>query len=255
MKINGRKNIILLILLLSLIVLYGCGSVDNDAIETPNADVADSAETNDDATALPNAAVVNSTETDDDETNLLDHHMQTVSSTENEPHQIFYGKWQATDRIYISPMPVRGHMLSYEEMKEDLENFYEIIEGETIHFSRDYIIVNDNEVFHDVQYFITLYPANDNFSICLALTLADIGLVESEANYFAHVRIGTAERTAYIYEGWFFVKNVDTIIIARGEFYVEYERIAFDENHRTPYHWVTPEERPEGFVFPWESSS
>lgn len=149
----------------------------------------------------------------------------------NSQHQIFYGEWRATDHIFMPPMQVRGHLLSYEEIKENIATFAESIRGETIRFSRDYVAVNDSQRINDMHYLISIYPSDDFFSVDLMLTFADIGLSESVGSYFAHVVVQMGNNIGNFPGNEFFVKDINTLIVLRGnmqnQFFVEYERIAF----------------------------
>lgn len=167
-------------------------------------------------------------------------------------NQIFFGEWVATNRIFMSPMPVRGLMLDFDYMYDRILTFAENVQGDTLILARDYILVNEEELFENVSYMITLYPSNDNFYIDLALTLSDIGLTEEIGNYFAYVRMRPENRTEHVFSGWFLVKDINTIIVAREEFLVIYERVSFGGDYGILHNWVPPIERPRGFVFPWE---
>jgi len=176
-----------------------------------------------------------------DETDFLN------SFSLNEMNQLFYGKWQATNRIFMTPMPTSDSLLTPKEMIEEMERHKEIFRGTTIRLTRNYIIIDESTRHENVKYSISIIPANDFYYILWGLTLANIGLTEISSNYFAYVQISPQG----LLNGWglsFYVKDWNTIIIDHGDFFIEFERIS-DESWGAG--WAR--ELPSSFVLPWEN--
>ena len=162
----------------------------------------------------------------------------------NHIHQMFYGEWSATSTIFREPMPIRGLHLSEKEIAEDIANHAIQVGGEIIQFQQDYILINGYDRVDGISYNIFIIPADDTMRISgILLSLSDIGLAETEGNYFVRVEVRTNPPSLRFLGDQFFIKDINTIIVDDGDFFIVYERVSFGEPETHPRNWLYLSER------------
>lgn len=151
----------------------------------------------------------------------------------NSLHQIFYGEWRTTAQIYMESMPVRNATITDEQIAKDIEKLYERIKGETMQLAHDFVLLNDTDKIVDIFYRINVIPPNNSPISGFLLLMSDIGL--SEGNYFVYVEILTKNSNISFLGQNFFVRDLNTLIVDYGDFFIVYERISFGENYPRPW--------------------
>lgn len=142
-------------------------------------------------------------------------------------YEIFYGEWEVSDRIYIDPVPIRGVQYDETMLKERSESILKDISVKEIKFTDETAVINRDKVIDNIRYKLIIIPADDNYKLHFTMTLKDIGLLETEANYFVFVKVESRD----IYSFWgnsFFIKNKNTIIMLGDGYCVEYNRTSYD---------------------------
>lgn len=148
----------------------------------------------------------------------------------NSYYELFYGEWEATEKIYIDPIPVRG--APYEDIEEAKKYYIENLEVEKIQFTPDKMIINENDVREDLQYDITVFPARDNYYLHFTMTLEDIGLTEEQGKYYAYVEVKEMVSGGKFIR--FFIKDENTIILYYRTYCVEYTRTSYEGGSQEP---------------------
>lgn len=159
---------------------------------------------------------------------------QAVSDSEDEEvenafYQMFYGEWEITECVYLDKIPVRGVEYTEEEI---LEASQEILTGawKKIQFTRDRIVIDDNQIWEMVRYNIIIFPADNDYMLHFTMQLQDIGITEEAGEYYALVEVNGGEKENIT----FFVKDEDTIIVYKNSYCIEYRRISFEGGSQEP---------------------
>lgn len=149
--------------------------------------------------------------------------------TENAFYQMFYGEWEITECVYLDKIPVSGVEYTEEEM---LEVSQEILASawKKIQFTRDRIVIDDNQTWETVRYNIVIFPADDDYMLHFTMQLQDIGITEEAGKYYALVEVNGGEKENIT----FFVKDEDTIIVYKNSYCIEYRRISFEGGTQEP---------------------
>jgi len=149
-------------------------------------------------------------------------------------YELFYGEWKATERIHIEPMPIRGIEYSEEEIDAFVSTM--IANGimeKTIQFTEEKTVIDGTEIIEKICYEYTVFLADDNFNLGFMTKLKDIGLTETDNNYFVFVEARSKE-DPHLKSCEFFVKNKNTIIVRHGADYVEYDRVSYEGGSENP---------------------
>lgn len=164
-------------------------------------------------------------------------------------YAMFYGEWEPTDIVYVDRLPlqgVQGGGFLTEEERENLKVEFAGREKEKTHkikFAQDQIVVNDNDIFENVRYDMTIFPAMDNYLIHFTMTLADIGLTEENGSYYIFVEVDGDKGAKSQAEEWnpddsillyFFIKDENTIIVFHGSWCIEYKRVSYEGGNESP---------------------
>ena len=149
--------------------------------------------------------------------------------TENAFYQMFYGEWEVTECVYLDKIPVRGVEYTEEEM---LEASQEILAGawKKIQFTRDRIVIDDNQTWEMVRYNIIIFPADNDYMLHFTMQMQDIGITEEAGKYYVLVEVNGGEKENIT----FFVKDEDTIIVYKNSYCIEYRRISFEGGSQEP---------------------
>jgi hypothetical protein len=151
----------------------------------------------------------------------------------NLSYELFYGEWEASDRIYIDPVPINGVHYSDSEVKETADTILKNIKTQKIQFTSNCIVINGNEIRENIDYKFRIFPSDDNYKIHFTMTLKDIGLTEAEGNYYVFVETKTEDDS--VFEGSsFFIKDENTLVVYRGYYCIEYTRVSFDGGSSKP---------------------
>lgn len=148
---------------------------------------------------------------------------------ENAFYQMFYGEWEITECVYLDKIPVRGVEYTEEEI---LEVSQEILAGawKKIQFTRDRIVIDDNQMWETVRYNIIIFPSDNDYMLHFTMKLQDIGITEEAGKYYVLVEVEGEERGKIT----FFVKDEDTIIVYKNSYCIEYRRISFEGGNQEP---------------------
>ncbi len=167
----------------------------------------------------------------------------------NPSETMFYGEWEPTDIVYVDRLPLHGVQGGGELTKDEQENLKaefarrEKEKIQKIKFEQDQIVVNDNNVFENVRYDMTIFPAMDDYLIHFTMTLADIGLTEENGNYYIFIEADGDKNVKSLDEEWspdnsiliyFFVKDENTIIAFHGSWCIEYKRVSYEGGNERP---------------------
>jgi len=156
-----------------------------------------------------------------------------LTTSNNLSYELFYGEWEASNRIYIDPVPINGVHYSDSEVKETEDTIFKNIKTNKIQFTSNCIVINGNEIKENIDYNFRIFPSDDNYKIHFTMTLKDIGLTEAEGNYYVFVETKTEDSS--VFEGSrFFIKDENTLIVYRGYYCVEYTRVSFDGGSSEP---------------------
>ena len=149
--------------------------------------------------------------------------------TENAFYQMFYGEWEITECVYLDKIPVSGVEYTEEEM---LEASQEVLAGawKKIQFTRERIVIDDNQTWETVRYNIVIFPADDDYMLHFTMQLQDIGITEEAGKYYVLVEVNGGEKENIT----FFVKDEDTIIVYKNSYCIEYRRISFEGGSQEP---------------------
>jgi hypothetical protein len=146
----------------------------------------------------------------------------------NRFYQMFYGEWEATGNIVADPIPVRGVLYDDNEHQEWLEFLSEEIKGNSIQFTQDSIVINDEKTINNIKYNYTIFPATDDYWLHFTLTLEDIGITELAGNYYILVEADSKE-DRHFHGSRFFIKDRNTLIITPDNIeYFEYTRVSYE---------------------------
>lgn len=164
-------------------------------------------------------------------------------------YAMFYGEWEATNIVYVDPLPLQGvqggGFLTEEEQEEVKIEFAGRMKEEIpkIKFAQDQIIVNDKRVIEQVRYNVIAFPAMDDYLIHFTMTLADIGLTEENGDYYVFVEASGYENKKITNEEWglghslaarFFVKDENTLIFYEGSWCIEFKRLSYEGGDENP---------------------
>lgn len=164
-------------------------------------------------------------------------------------YAMFYGEWEPTDIVYVDSLPlqgVQGGGFLTEEERENLKVEFAGREKEKTHkieFAQDQIVVNDNDIFENVRYDMTIFPAMDDYLIHFTMTLADIGLTEENGSYYIFIEADGVKNAKSLDEEWnpdnsillyFFIKDENTIIVFHGSWCIEYKRVSYEGGDENP---------------------
>lgn len=144
---------------------------------------------------------------------------------------LFYGEWEATDTVYIDPMPVQGISYDEQELEEQKNYLIENNDKRKIQFTRETIAYNDDGGLKPVTYKIIVFPARDDYHLHFNLTLQDIGLTEQAGNYYVYVEAETEEDSDTV---TFFIKDDDTLLVYEGFYVMEYRRVSYEGGCEEP---------------------
>lgn len=158
-----------------------------------------------------------------------------LENDRNAYYEMFYGEWQMTENIYVSPSPVRGIYYSSEEINERIK---EILKKEdlinNVKFTSKEVILNNTKKIKDIYYENIIFSENKDYEIIQGqgTTLKDIGL--DEGKYYVFVRLKSEEYSLLQGQG-FFIKDKNTLIM-HTEYgcYIEYKRITYDGGLEVP---------------------
>ena len=161
--------------------------------------------------------------------NVLNEDISKLKSNihKNMSYEMFYGEWEATNHIYVDPVPVRGINYDQNMLRERAESIYEGIRETRIQFTQENVIINGNEMVDNITYKFTIFPADDNYALHFTMTLKDIGLIEAESNYYVFVEVESKELQSF-WGSNFFIKDQNTLIMLGDGYCVEYTRISYD---------------------------
>lgn len=148
---------------------------------------------------------------------------------ENAFYQMFYGEWEITENVYLDKIPVRGVEYTEEEIWEVSQ---EILAGawKKIQFTRDKIVIDDNQMWEMVKYNIIVFPADDDYMLHFTMKLQDIGITEEAGKYYVLIEVTGGEKENIT----FFVKDENTIIVYKNSYCIEYRRISFEGGNQEP---------------------
>ncbi|MDE7062698.1 MAG: hypothetical protein K2O73_05580 [Lachnospiraceae bacterium] len=164
-------------------------------------------------------------------------------------YAMFYGEWEATDIVYVDPLPLQGvqggGFLTEEEQEDVKIEFAQRMKEEIpkIKFAQDQIVVNDTRVIEKARYNVIAFPTMDDYLIHFTMTLADIGLTEEKGDYYVFVAASGYENKKNLNGEWglghllaaqFFVKDENTLIFYEGSWCIEYKRVSYEGGREDP---------------------
>ena len=99
------------------------------------------------------------------------------AEVKNPYYELFYGEWEATDNIYVDPIPINGVCYNEKEVEEAKQYYIEHLEARTIQFTRDKMVVNGTDVRDTIYYDMTTFPATNDYQLYFTMTLEDLSLI------------------------------------------------------------------------------